>query len=112
MLSYQIKNPRERHKRQVPPYIQLKNDFDTKPAIFERHLNTCHFAVGDEVQFKKPQRNKVLGTIMHIESDITKVSWINSGRIPALITIKIANKGYKKGATVKTHVKSIVLQPN
>lgn len=111
MLSYQIKNPAGQPKHRVPPHIGGDTNFDSKESIFERHLGKCFFKAGDEVQFKKPRRNKVVGTVMHVENDFSKVTWTNGGRVPAIVTVKIADKGAQKGVTVKAPIKSIIFQP-
>lgn len=110
MLTYQIKNQRVAHKSRLPSHIgNLSNSlFDSKEAIFERHSKKCYFKTGDMVVFKKPRRNKVIGTITHIEEDFTKVSWMNGGNTPAILTVQLADKGNQKGIVVKAPLKSII----
>lgn len=111
MLCYQIKNPKVQHNSRRPPHIEGDSLIDSKETIFNNHLSKCFFSIGDEVQFKKPRRNKVVGTVMHIENEFSKVTWTNGGRVPAIITVKIADKVHQKGLTVKTPVKSLIFKP-
>ena len=83
MLIYQIKGPKVQHEPPTGPEA-----FVSKQAILERQLEKSFFKVGDWVKFKKPKKNPIYGTIIHIEDDHEKVTWTRGGLVPNNITIE------------------------
>lgn len=110
MLSYHIKNPPGvRKKAGIPSHIESAMLFDSKEEVFNRHYGKCFFKINDRVQFKKPKRNRIHGTITYIESNLKNVTWTNGGRSPAIVTVKLdPSAANPKGLTVKTAIKSII----
>lgn len=80
-----------------------------KNAIFNRHLNRCHFKVGDKIYFKKPKKHRIEGVIKHIEQDMTKVHWGSTKpHIPYYIEVEVIEQdGRKLPKNIKTYESKI-----
>lgn len=58
--------------------------------------------------FKKPRRNRVYGTITHIEEEAGLCTWTHKGEVPNYITIKLDERNGQV-QSVKTYEKKIQL---
>lgn len=108
MLTYKIQKPKAPRKgRQL-------GEPSSKSEILSKYLERNDFFVGDRVKFKKPRRNPVKGTVLHIETDPEKVVWSHGGFVPMFIVLSVDKVdkntgliyGYDK---VKTNSRKIML---
>lgn len=76
-------------KRQASSPILFTPSGEQKQEIFDKHFGKCYLKVGDKVCFKKPRRNKIRGTIDHIETDVRKIYWSEGGETPRYIRVRI-----------------------
>lgn len=82
--------------------VATNDDLTDRDNIFRLHLERCqrlNLTQGDKVQFKKPKKNPLKGTIVDVETDVARVKWENN--TPLLITVAYMAKGdvYEVGTT-------------
>lgn len=73
-------------------------------------MRRCFLKEGDKIVFKKPRKNKVTGTVVHIERDLDKVIWGSKDRIPFYISVateRHVNGKVLKADSVKTYESKI-----
>jgi len=93
------------YDREETPNQKKESEFLSKEEILARQLKKTFVKVGDTVRLKKPKKNPIYGIITHIETDYTKVHWINN-LVPANIFIQPENQSK---AIIRTSVKKLLL---
>ena len=88
----------------IKPRQSLPHSTD-RDLILAGQLTKCLFKVGDVVRFKKPRRKPICGTVVAIEDDVDKITWIHGGLCPTNIVVDIERGG--RTQRVKTNYRKL-----